>query len=1035
MDSIPSNSNINEIVNQAITNLQQMNDGYNKLLSVVQSSFKSVEGANINSQALDYFKNINDVVSNYINIINSTISTLTKNTVNGDLSKLLGYIEYGKEQADKNGEIPKSKYVIIDSLLQMSQVFTAIDKVIQGIAKEDTGSFIKARLNILIFTKNVDKLIGTISKSLGTISKELTSKEISQLMGEDMSKDIIEYNDILKSDKKYSKEGILTGETQSEVIKKQSKETNKSFGILDVLERFTVLVTSLSSFKSPSLIKTSAELVKTEIELKMVILSLNNLSKLCVEQGLTTKRTESLSDRLENINDIFNNLKGIFENVNTVGNPKYIVLLTLANINIILFERLLKHLITFILQIDDKDLKTLGSKTKSLVSGVTNIKTVIDSLLSVAKDLLLITVLFVPSIISLGIGVLFILNLYVFIQALRLLGSVLDNKDFTNIKLQLLNIRSIILSLVIVQASVIALGLLAPIVLSQSENILLSLLLLSTIVLIVGGLLFLVDKFKLTKGAAPTILSIIAVISGLVLIATELVLLSLVSQLVDWKGLLVGCGLLALAIGIVIGIAALLAMSGGVLTAVASVAAVTIGAILFIITSLIVISLELILLSKLDLSSLLEEDKETHETKIASTMKAIVESLIVVSNEIWKAYSKGSGIVKTAIVALWLATNLLTIGALILVTGALWLFNKTASKLNEDEVHESTTKIVNLSRHLIDIALGGKGIYKEDENGRQQVNAEDESLINKLASVGGGILEVAKSLLAFANLATVALSVALLWGITAMLNKVAEFNLDENKVVAKVNQIIVCANSVSQAVFTGGSAEVKQEDSSVWNKAGQFLKGGIKAVGGAFGNIAAAGVLSTALVSVAEVESLATMLNKINDFNVNENDIVNKVNQIIRVSNLVAENVSTDNNMPWSIDKTKVKSYGVYVDNSIKLMKQINKLNTDKLIKYSDMWVKMSEFMEKMKNLNIEQLSDAIVNKIAPAMSDISGNVEKINSNSSKSSTPITANPASTVPNTPQPTDKQTKLPAEKPKDYTDILQSIKSLLEEYLES
>ena len=411
--------------------------------------------------------------------------------------------------------------------------------------------------------------------------------------------------------------------------------------------------------------------------------------------------------------------------------------------------------------------------------------------------------------------------------------------------------------------------------------------------------------------------------------------------------------------------------------------------------------------------------------------------MIGVSNEICITDSEGNGIINMPIVTIWLLTSLFTISALVLVAGALWLFCKIAEDLDEQEIAKSVDKVINLGHYVVELALGDKGRY--DTNGsRQEANEEDKGFIDKLISIGGGALEIVKTLLAFVNLAAIALSVAVLWGIAAMLKKIPEIadQLDEKKMVESVNRIIKCANTVHKSVLTGGNAktatEKEDKGKGVWSKVGDFISGGFNAVSGAIGNLASAGVLATALISVSEVEGLAAMLSKIQETNINENDIVNKVNQIIRVSNTVSTTVSDQTRVPSTISYNRVQWFGQYVEDSVKLMNQINKLDTDKLVKYSDMWGKMTEFMAEIKNLNIEELSDAIVNKIAPAMSDISDNVGNINSKTEKQ---MNASPTqNTAPSAVAPTTKVEEK-AKSSSQTDDLLQDIKTLLSDYFDS
>ena len=88
--------------------------------------------------------------------------------------------------------------------------------------------------------------------------------------------------------------------------------------------------------------------------------------------------------------------------------------------------------------------------------------------------------------------------------------------------------------------------------------------------------------------------------------------------------------------------------------------------------------------------------------------------------------------------------------------------------------------------------------------------------------------------------------------------------------------------------------------------------------------------------------------------------------------------------------------------------------------------------MAEIKELKIDEIADAIVNKIAPNMEVIADGTKNLGNNKN---TPITSNPATTNTGAKEVSEPRTKMPIEKPKDYTDILEKIRDLLQESLES
>lgn len=1114
-------------IEQVVENIKTLTNSHAKIVGVVKSVIEKVGDGDVDKKKLKTFNAVNNVVSNYMEIVNSTLSALSQAASGGDIKKLLGATDIAEKEIikDANGKertewhVKETKFAVVDSLIQLTQIFGNLNKVIESIAKADYGNFIKAKMNMMLFNSNIQDLLSVLTKTLADTSNSISSEDIKKLMGQETTEKLSEYT-AEKSDF-FSDKG-MKGEKMESVLKSQSEKTTKEYGLLDVMDRFFTVLGVISSFKAPSLLKTYIEIQKSDLVMKMIINEFSDLLTYAESNGLTKDRVDEFGHTIETISNVFgdsqmgivytlkqiskdlnpvtkyfiqlsldalyhkekgakeaegfipeiatmlnsNDMRSIAEcnkddgplmntnqvigqlgtlaeKVEVLGNPLIIAAAWIAKKSLLAIKGFVSAAVEFLEWISELKIKDSKDKLNTITDTIDDIKSIIDSLASMAKSAALMAILAIPAFIGLMAGIFIVLALAAFVAVLnKTLAVVLGNNEYTKMKSQLLDLRSILLSIVIIEAALILVGLLAPAVVTRALWILGAIIIVGVVVIAVRGMLWVVQKMGTNmQGALVAMLNIAAIVGLMTVIMLALVALSYIPQLINWEGLLIGLGLFVGTLIIVVGIGALFVAWSGILLACVVATTIATLAILTIVISINLIALGLLLFSKLDLSTLLEKD-ENGNIILANNMKAIAESMIIVSNEIWRAYSEGSGIIKMAIVAIWLLTSLFTIGALVLVAGALWLFCKIAEDLDEQEIAKAVDKVINLGHYVVELALGEKGRYDED-GGRQEANEEDKGFIDKLISIGGGILEVVKTLLAFVNLAAIALSVAVLWGIAAMLKKIPEIaaQLDEKAMVESVNKVIKCANTVHKSVLSGGNAttatEKEKEDkgSSVWSKVGDFISGGFNAVSGAIGNLASAGVLATALISVSEVEGLAAMLSKIQETNINEDDIVNKVNQIIRVSNTVSTTVSNQAGVPSTISYNRVQWFGQYVEDSVKLMGQINKLDTDKLVKYSDMWVKMTEFMREIKNLNIEELSDAIVNKIAPAMSSISDNVDSMSKAKPKEETQITTPPTDKgkpviAPDTKIEGDKDSKAA-----NTDKILEDIKSLLEDYFES
>jgi hypothetical protein len=108
-----------------------------------------------------------------------------------------------------------------------------------------------------------------------------------------------------------------------------------------------------------------------------------------------------------------------------------------------------------------------------------------------------------------------------------------------------------------------------------------------------------------------------------------------------------------------------------------------------------------------------------------------------------------------------------------------------------------------------------------------------------------------------------------------------------------------------------------------------------------------------------------------------QSSIQNKVNLIIKTSEMVCEQVSQQKGV-GAINENKVLSFNKFVDGNIKYFNNINKLDSSKVKSLSDMYARMTEFMEALKDADINGIADALVTKISPALDSIDSTLEEI---------------------------------------------------------
>ena len=178
------------------------------------------------------------------------------------------------------------------------------------------------------------------------------------------------------------------------------------------------------------------------------------------------------------------------------------------------------------------------------------------------------------------------------------------------------------------------------------------------------------------------------------------------------------------------------------------------------------------------------------------------------------------------------------------------------------------------------------------------------------------------------------------------------------------------------------------------------------------------------------LNTIISLLDSVSKLEFDPTNTKTKVNNIIDIAKSIGVIVSNSDGEIATIDEKKVKQYGKFVDYSESYIKTINKLDVSKVKSLGDMYEKMGQFMEKLQDAPINDIADALVNKISPALSDINTSLNKKPAQTNQITQTTTPTTTSIVTQT-TPNNQVTSNQPIKQIDYSSMLENIEDLLEQ----
>lgn len=675
-------------------------------------------------------------------------------------------------------------------------------------------------------------------------------------------------------------------------------------------------------------------------------------------------------------------------------------------------------------------------KMKLLMIYFNTLRNIIEVLQSMSKSLIKL------GILSLFVNPLFkTIRLYLIILR-RLIGliSMLFNIKIIkliSIKLKLRILKGIFNQLILLAIKTV---LLAAASIIATPALLLDIVFVLTLTLFIKVLQIMlrIARIKLKDILGLTVISI--ALGILIVIAIEIKKLNDVASQIKWKNLFVimGAILLVAVFSIMIGFAAI--------TILPIIGLATIGllSIVIVVGLIVLVAVALQYLQSIQLDS---EAVKNNVRLVLGCAKDIINMLVEDETEQpeeekgWLANAlKSIGGATLDIISIilrfgTLAMTLLCVGMIYLIAGILKGLQNI--KLNKEKVLTSVQIVMDTAKMITNV-LFDKNTPNENEPANDKKGVL-QSLIDFVGGSLGTLTGLIESIVAAPVLLMTIMSVGMIFVVANMLNKVMEIRLDPEAIRAKINGIIGVAMDISSMIngtYEDPATKPKEEKKGFFAKLGEgakdMLVGVAKGAMSVVENLAGAGVLASVLPCILSLNTVVSLLDSVNKLKFNPANTKTKVNDIIDVAKSIGVIVSNKDGEIATVDENKVKQYGKFVDYSESYIKTINKLDVSKVKSLGDMYEKMGQFMEKLQDAPINDIADALVNKISPALSDINTSLNKkptqttqttpSNSTNNTSNTQTTQTTPNNLVDSNQPV---------KQIDYSSMLENIEGLLEQ----
>ena len=684
--------------------------------------------------------------------------------------------------------------------------------------------------------------------------------------------------------------------------------------------------------------------------------------------------------------------------------------LSKAKINSKKVNKVISNVKSVITEIADFSEDVKSRKFAGIKPQITTIKSIIDSILSLVKDIILLALAFIPMTLAtpLALGTLWVIGAFIKV-ATKVINWMVDKKDYEQTTIAVANIAKIVglmlLMVLMVLGTLVLISLALPLLIESAGQTLAAFAVIALITFGIAWLAVIINKI-LSKVAAAWegLLMMIALIGVMMLVAGTLMLFALMSQWFfednHWLYALAMFGVVGVVTLAIAGLGYLISlMLPGIVSFATGIVLVTIA-----IGAMLLIGLELNGLAEFDFDEAKRDKIKVATASIISAAVAVIDGLFNGFNEddtpkqssngpfvrFFKSIFKGAAMIIEALVASIVLVMTVVSVTMMLIIG---LELETLAKMEIDKgaVIGKVNTIMSTANAVID------AIFQPAE---EQNTPGGSGFLGALKHFFTGLVDIIELIASIGKLALTMIAIALVRLVGGELNWIANFDTTNTDKAAQNTQTIMStADAVVHAIFSGGEEETKEGPG---RKFLGFIKNAFQSIATVIESIVGVGKMGITLAAVGMVALLARELQTINDISntVDKKQILDNTDLILTVSDQIVKKVF-DATTGFDIDEKKLKKFnkltsalddfikaadrkadnlGQNIDNTIKFVDKIDSVKLENLETATNMFEKMAEFSKSISG-NFEGLADAINDKIMPLLEELNGSLDKTNKN------------------------------------------------------
>ena len=703
---------------------------------------------------------------------------------------------------------------------------------------------------------------------------------------------------------------------------------------------------------------------------------------------------------------------------------------------------------------------TKNTKFVGIKPQITTIKNIIDSMLSIVKDICLLALASVPMSLAVGPATItfLLINGFIWVVSKTLVGLT-AKKRIAIIAIAMVDMTMIIglmlLNVVMVLGSLILIANVLSVLRESAIESIAAFAVIGLVVTAIAGLAWLINKIfsaGVGRQVYEGLLLMIALI-GVMLTATGMILLLAYAGMVFFTNnvWLYTTGMFLVTGAVVLAIAGL-----GYLIALwlPGIASFTAGIVLVMvsITAMLLVGLELNALAQFEFDEEKRKAIKSSTIAIIGAAHDVMDAVFNGTNEddinryeggafgrFFRSIFKGAAFMIEALTASFtLVMTTISVTMMLLIAYEL----ETLTKFNIDRgaVLGSVNSIMGTANSVIDAIFQPA----EDKN-----TPGGSGFLGAIGHFFTGIVDILELIVSIGKVALTMTAIGMVMLLAFELKGIAKMQFNSGEIINNVNQIMGAADTCIRAIFAPSTEPntTNTGKESKWSKFVGFIKTTLGNVGGFIESVLGIGKLAPMMVAMGMISFLANTIKSINDIakDVDKKTVLDNTDLVLGITDEIIKKVFSKDS-EYDIDAKKLKSFNALTDSLNEFIKVFNvditkvekgtsemigfvdKINTadvTKLQTTTNLFAKMAEFSASI-NGNFEGLAEVLNERIMPLLEELK--------NVLSGTTEASNNMVGTISNTnAQASTNESVVPTGtqqaggNSKDYTSVLETLKN--------